>query len=126
MTQNVTQKTDVTPVQRRAVEALLTAPSIKAAAEVAGVQRKTLHRWLKDPAFTAALKEAESAAIASLSRRLAMLGEQAALALDDALQPGEDMKNRLRACEIVIGNLLKLKELIDFEQRLQDLEDAQQ
>jgi len=41
----------VTPGQQRAVLALLSEPSVAAAAEKAGVGLRTLHRWLREPEF---------------------------------------------------------------------------
>lgn len=126
MLRNATEKRALTPAQQRALEALLLAGSITEAATLAGSTRQALHRWLADPAFVAALREAESEALAALSRRLVTQGEQAAAALTDALDPSQGIKDRLRAAEIVLNNLLKLRELLDFEQRLAALEALQE
>lgn len=121
MSENATKKT-LTPAQRRCIEALLTAPSATEAAKMVGIHRRTLYRWLRDPVFVAALREAEGEAVATLSRTLAGLGEDAAAALRDALKPGQKMSIRLRASEVVIGNLLRIRELVDLENRLTKLE----
>lgn len=126
MLQNATGRKELTQAQQRALEALLLAGSITEAATLAGSTRQALHRWLSDPAFVAALREAETQALAALSRRLVTQGEQAAAALTDALDPSQGIKDRLRAAEIVLNNLLKLRELLDFEQRLQALEALQE
>jgi hypothetical protein len=123
MERKETTKSELTPAQQKAVAALLTTGTITEAAKVAGSARQTLHRWLADPVFQAALREAESEALAALSRRLVTLGESAAAALTDALAPGRDIRDRLRAAEIVLNNLLKIKELLDFDQRLKALEE---
>ncbi len=50
----------LTPKQRRAVETLLATGEVAAAAREAGVSRDTLHRWLKQPLFGQAVREAEA------------------------------------------------------------------
>jgi len=47
----------LSPVQTRVVVALAQGCSVSDAAETAGVHRMTVHRWLKDPAFDAAVKQ---------------------------------------------------------------------
>lgn len=126
MKQNETQKKELTQAQQKAVAALLQAPNVKEAAALAAVSRGTLYRWMADPNFATALKAAESEALAALSRRLVVMGDAAAAALGDALAPERDIRDRLRAAQIVLDNLLKLKELLDFEQRLAALEQEQQ
>lgn len=122
MNQNATKRKELTTQQRQALAAMLQAGSLTEAAKIAGVNRVTLYRWMADPTFAAALREAESEALAALSRRLVTMGDAAAAALTDALAPGQPIKERLRAAEIVLANLLRIKELLDFEQRLTALE----
>jgi transposase-like protein len=121
MADNVTEK-KLTPAQRKAIEALLTTGNVADAAKEAGVARHTLYRWMKQPLFASELREAEAQAVQALSRTLASLGEQAGQALRDALGEGEKITVRLRASEIVTDRLLKLRELVDIEQRLLELE----
>jgi hypothetical protein len=47
----------LSPVQTRVVVALAQGCSVAAAAETAGVHRTTIHRWLQDPVFDAAVKQ---------------------------------------------------------------------
>jgi len=47
----------LSPVQMRVVVALAQGMSISDAAEFAGVHRVTIHRWLQNPAFDAAVKQ---------------------------------------------------------------------
>jgi phage terminase small subunit len=122
MTEFVTEKKFITPIQRKAIESLLTTGNTTEAAEAAGISRNTFYRWMADDTFLAALHEAEGAAVAGLSRALAGLGDAAAAALRDALQPSNKITVRLRAAEIVTDRLLKIRELVDIEQRLIVLE----
>jgi hypothetical protein len=122
MTEIATEK-KLTTQQRKAIETLFTTGSVSAAALAAGVNRATIYKWRNnDETFAEAIQEAEADAVAGLARSLAGLGESAAAALFDALQPGEKMSTRLRAAEIVTDRLLKLRELVTLEARIQALE----
>lgn len=67
------------PLERRAqvAAALLTSPSIAAAARRAKVHERTVRRWLQDPDFTAELARRRSAALAHASGRIAEVAGQA-------------------------------------------------
>ncbi|MCB0095466.1 MAG: hypothetical protein KDE46_07070 [Caldilineaceae bacterium] len=121
MIENETPK-KISPSQQKGIAALLTTGSLLAAAEEAGVARGTMYRWLKDPAFTEALRAAEAEAIQALSRSLAGLGEAAAAAFRDALDPGQKISVRLRAAEALTDRLLKIRELVNLEARLAEME----
>lgn len=113
----------LTPRQRKAVEALLGTGEASAAAKEAGIARDTLYRWLKEPAFSQAVKEAEAKAIDDLSRMLVRLGRTAtatlAKAMTDAATP---MSTRVRAADVSLSRLLQLRELATLEARVSELE----
>lgn len=117
MPQNVT----LTQQQQRAIGALLTSPTLTAAAKSTGVARKTLYRWMEDPAFRAALDAAESEVLDGVSRRLLALAEKAADKLDALLDSAND-NVRLRAASVTLDILMRLRELRDVERRLTELE----
>ncbi len=48
----------LTHKQDKALIALLTEPTITAAAKKAGIGERTLYRWLDDPLFAGALRQA--------------------------------------------------------------------
>jgi transposase-like protein len=122
MVENMTEK-KLTPGQRKAIEALLTSGNVTAAATAAGVTRNTLYRWVRhDETFVAELQAAEAEAVQGLSRVLAGLGDSAAAALKDALDSSQKITVRLRAAEIVTDRLLKIRELVELEQRITELE----
>ena len=118
----ITTEKKLTPAQRKAIECLLTTGNTTEAALAAGVHRSTLYKWKTDEQFVMGLREAEQAAVAGLARSLAGLGECAASTLRAALDPSEKITIRLRAAEIVIDNLLKLRELVTLEARIEALE----
>ena len=116
---------ELTAKQRKAVEALLTTGEVSAAAKEVGVHRDTIHRWLKQPAFLGAVREAESRALDDLSRLLVRLGRTAtatlATAMTDASTPAA---TRVRAADAALGRLLQLRELATLEARVAELERA--
>lgn len=112
---------ELTPGQKRAIAELLTSGNVSKAADVAGVSRYTLHRWMKQPAFRDALRQAEQDALDALQRRLVTLGEGAADALQDGLG-AHDLRIRLRAADTILERLLALRTMIDFDARLTALE----
>src|SRR5688572_21353545 len=127
MPQNLTPGAirELTPKQRKAVEALLATGEVTAAAQAAGVSRETLHRWLKHPPFLEAVREAEAKAVDDLSRLLIRLGRTAtatlAKAMTDASVP---WATRVRAADASLSRLLQLRELATLEARVAELERA--
>ena len=123
MAQNLTPGPSLTSKQRKAIDALLATGEVKAAAAEVGISRETLHRWLRHPAFSQAVKEAEAKAIDDLSRMLVRLGRTAtatlAKAMTDAATP---MSTRVRAADVSLSRLLQLRELATLEARLTELE----
>ncbi len=117
MPENLTLK------QRKAVAALLTEPDTTAAAKAAGVSRDTVYRWLTEPAFQAALRDAEAGALAAVSRSLVRLAERAAATLDGAMtDPEAASGTKVRAADIVLARLLQVRELVALETRVAELE----
>lgn len=112
------------PRQQRALVALLAGKTAKAAAETADVSYATVRRWLQEPTFQQALAQAEQAILQDLQARLTALGVQAVMALEDSLAPHQDPRIRLRAARVTLEHLLRLRELVDLEARVRQLEEA--
>lgn len=111
--------------QRTAVEALLTTGEVKAAAAIAGIHRDTLHRWMKEPVFLAAVRQAETLALDELSRLLVGLGRTAVVTIATAVSdPGTPTATKVRAADVALGRLLQLRALAQLEARVQALEAA--
>ena len=114
---------ELTTRQRRAIAALLAARNVQAAAKQAAVGERTLHRWLTEPAFTAALRQAEGQALDAAARRLVGLADGAisvVVSVIMAKETGPAVK--LRAAGMVLDSLLKLRELATLEARVVALE----
>ncbi len=115
----------LSPKQRKAVEALLTTGEVKAAAAETGIHRDTLHRWLKEPVFLDAVRQAEAAALDELSRLLVGLGRTAVATITKAMSdPDTPVATRVRAADVALGRLLQLRELAQLEARVQALEQS--
>jgi hypothetical protein len=110
--------------QRKAIAALLTEPTIKAAAEKAGIGERTLHTWLDDPGFRLALNAAEGDAIDAAVRRLVGLFGGAVETLDTLRKSDKTTDSvRLRASVAILEHLFRARELRDLEVRLAALEE---
>jgi len=110
--------------QAKGVSALLTAKSVKDAAELAGVGYRTMLRWLDDPGFRAAPTQAEAGLLDHAARRLTTLQEQAIDTLADVLADERQSSQalRIRAAGVVLDYTLKLRELRTLEERIRALE----
>jgi len=125
MRHDPTPRQHLTAKQRKAVEALLTTGEVSAAAREAGIHRDTLHRWLKQPLFAQAVRQAEARALDDLSRLLVRLGRTAVATLAKAMSdPATPASSRVRAADAALGRLLQLRELATLEARITALEDA--
>jgi len=114
---------ELSPRQRRAVAALLTAGDVASACDAAGISRDMLYRWLKQPAFLEAVRAAEAAALDDLSRSLVALGRAATGTLSAAMaDPDAPWATRVRAADATLGRLLQLRELATLEARVAELE----
>ena len=96
----------IKPQQHRFLVALLGATTTGAAIEAAQVNERTAYRWLADPVFRSALSQAEA------QRGLMSIAKTAVETLgsvmgDKSVHAGV----RLRAADIALGHLLKLREL---------------
>jgi len=116
----------LTPRQRRFCAALLTAPSIEAAAEAAGIARRTAFNYLKLAHVKAevrrlsddTMKQAARRAVAAMGAALATLEEIHA----DAEAPAGA---RVSAARAILENAARLSGDIDVIERLEALEAAQ-
>lgn len=115
----------LSPEQLRALIALIETGDKAKAARSAGVSRTTLYRWMReDPVFQAALEDATRQALKEFSASLVRLAQKAVKALESALDSKEaaHLPQRLRAADIVTTKLLAVRELVDIEARLTELE----
>ena len=114
---------NLSPRQHRAIVALLAQSTVAAAAVSSGVGQSTIYKWLGEAAFRQALAQAEGAAVAAAGRKLVNLAESALNVLSDVLaDPTTPAPVRVRAAETILSNLIRYRELVNFETRLDALE----
>lgn len=120
----MSEKVSLSPAQVRAVAAIMTTRTVTAAAAQAKVTTRTIYRWLADPAFQAALTEAEANVLAVTTRAVmaVMLAAVDTLkaAIDDP-EAGHGVK--VRAADLLLVHGPRLYELRTLEARLQALEE---
>lgn len=117
------QKTELTPKERRALEALLSGKNKGEAALAAGVQPRTLSRWLASPHFRAELTAVSDLALkdAAVSLKSALgdaVGVMAGIMKDEGVSPTV----RLRAADMVASHSIKITEAADLLERIEALE----
>lgn len=122
MALNVAQN-GLTRRQLKAIGALLCNPTLAQAAASVGIAERTLNRWLRQPAFKAALRSAESEAISEAVRVLVsdLQVSHATMRLlrDDVLAPGSV---RLRAAQVLDEITFRWHEVVNVDARLTEIE----
>ena len=115
---------NLTPKQRKALEAYVLTGSATEAAAAGGVSRQTFYTWRAEPLFVAELRRLDGDALQNLGRRIMALSEAACKALADALADEQPIGIRLRAAAIVAERGPALAELTTIVQRFEALEAA--
>ena len=110
--------------KEQAISALLSQPTLKAAAEVAGIGEKTLWRWLQNEDFQDAFMEVRrqlvQQVISNIQRSMSKAVNTLLEVMDD---PDSPASSKVQAARSIIDVGLKGLELEDFELRLSRLED---
>ena len=112
--------------ERRFAGALLTAPSIEAAAEAAGISRRSAFYYLKKPSGREYIRQLSDEAMKQATRR-------AVAAMAGALQTLEEIHHdaeapasaRVSAARAILENAARLSADIDILERIEALEAAQ-
>lgn len=109
--------------QEALISALLLAPTLADAARLAGIGEVTAWRWLKDPAFQTAYREARRAvvqqAITQVQRATGDAVETLRSVMQDTTAPASA---RVAAAKAVLETAFKAVEVEDLEARLAILE----
>jgi hypothetical protein len=113
--------TGKTRKREQAIAALLESPTITEAAQVVGVGEKTLRRWLAEPEFQAAYRDARQEAVRMAVGRLQGLLVKATETLERTMSCNSPAIE-LRAAVAVIEQGFKGAELLDLAERLAALE----
>jgi len=106
-----------------AIVALLSQRNIEEAAKSISVVPNTLLRWMKEPEFDAAYREARRSAFGQSISRLQQASSAAVTTvLRLMVDPNAPASTRLRAAEIVLDKTARAIELQDLDLRLSELE----
>jgi hypothetical protein len=115
---------NLTPNQVSALAALLAGRTVRTAAKAAGVDPGTVHRWLHEPDFQAALTAGRRELAGVALAQIQGLTETAVSVIKDLMTDKRAPASvRLRAAQIIIESTLKWLELEDLDARLRALEE---
>ena len=110
--------------QQRAVAALVSEPTVGAAARAAGVGETTLHRWLRQPEFAEALRAARNEAFGAALSSVQQAAVEAVRTLRDVMAaPDTPPSSRVAAARSVLDTALKAHERQGLEERLAAVEE---
>jgi hypothetical protein len=104
-----------------ALAALLSEPTIEAAAKKAGIGESTLLRWLAEPEFKACYRAARRSVVESAIGRLQQAATQAMDALSRNLTCGTPAVE-VGAAKAMLDYAIKAVELVDLAERVEQLE----
>ena len=107
--------------QERAIVALLSEPSIEAAAKTSDVSDVTIWRWMKQPDFRARLRDARRAVVEGAIGRLQQAATEAVTTLQRNLTCGTPAVE-VRAATAILDQAIKAVELFDVVERVEQLE----
>ncbi|HMV46680.1 MAG TPA: hypothetical protein PLD20_13930 [Blastocatellia bacterium] len=111
--------------QQRAIEALLTEPTTRAAAAAAEVSEATIWRWLAEPEFSIAYRAARGRLLESTLTALQSASVDAVVCLREILNDKTaQVSARVSAAKSVLELGLKAREVLEVEERLAYLEKA--
>lgn len=119
------QAGELHPKQHAAVAALLSSPTLTAAALTLKVSPLTLQRWLKEPAFRKALTQARHLAVRQASAYVQGLAGEAAKTLVDVMRDEDaSAASRVSASRVALEMTYQLLEADEIAERLERLEQS--
>lgn len=105
----------------RVIAALLSTPTLDAAAQQCGLSVRQLYTRRQNPDFIRKLREAQGDALEGAVRFIQHSTATAASTLVEICQNGQE-QNRLTAARTLLDQAAKLTEVVDFSRRLEALE----
>lgn len=124
MPEKTTKNEALTKRQFSAIEALLVSSTVQEAAAVAGVNPKTIYRYMKIPEFDAELKRRKRMLVDRAVMQLQQNCKHAAAALAQICQDEDaPASSRVSAAREIIQSSLKALEVEEIEERLKIIEE---
>lgn len=109
--------------QEEAIAALLTAPTLAKAAEVAGISERTLRRWLDDEQFAKAYRKTKGELVGFATGRLKGAMAKAVEALQDVAEAKDSPPPaRVSAARAILELGMYSHESEDLQAKIADLE----
>jgi transposase-like protein len=109
--------------KEEAIAALFSQRNVDEAARTIGVAPNTLLRWMKDPEFDAAYRQARRDAFSRSIARLQQATSAAATTLlKTMIDPSTPASVRVRAADSIFNHAAKAIEIEDIEARVSELE----
>lgn len=106
-----------------AIAAIVSHPTIKAAAGACGVTEKTMHAWLNEPEFSKKVRTAqEEIARESIGRVLNTIGCALDVLVEVATDKESNASTRVSAAKALLDQSLRVYELETVQRRLDALE----
>lgn len=123
MSENDSVAKKLTRRQQKAIVALLTEGTMGAAAKKAGIGERQLYRWKNDPVFVEALQQASDETLDATVRALTNASTTAAkVLLEIAEDPLASRPVKVRAADVILGHMLKVKDNAETERRMAEIE----
>lgn len=111
--------------QEAAIAALLSESTVAQAAGKAGVGEVTLWRWLKEPGFKAAYREARQQVVDTAIGRIQEVCSEAVETLRAVMQDAQaPASSRVAAAKSILEMAMKAVETQDLEERIAVLEEV--
>lgn len=109
---------------QEAIAALIRCKTVGLAAAECGVSERSLLRWMKQPEFLAAYREARRQVVEQAIAQTQQAAAQAVETLVEALG-ADKASDRIRAAEAILDRALEGTQLLDLAERLAELEAAE-
>jgi hypothetical protein len=110
----------------KAIIALLTEPTLKQAAKTIGINESTLWRWMQEDEFKKQYSSAKKMAVSQAISRMQQICGRAVEVLQEVMDdPVAPAPSRVTAAKTIIEMTLRAVEIEDLEERITQLEQAQ-
>jgi len=107
----------------RALAALLSAPTIKAAAEQCGISEKTMHAWMREPDMAYALRQAQEDMARGAMRQVMQAVGRAVAVLTEIMEDAASAPMpRVVAAKTILEQTIRVYDLESVARRLEAIE----
>ena len=107
--------------QLKAIPILIGCDTVEGAAKKAGISKNTIYTWLQQEEFSHAVSEARKKLFDKAMHKLMNVSMKAVITLEKLLHAKSEAVRRAAAND-VLGHILKYRELMEIEERLETVE----